>query len=93
MSLYSSIRGRPVWIIGWPHSGWRASEASESGASLLPFDFDITDDGAGGFLLTYRSLDGKFVADSSHDSLDGAYETASRQFDIQRSEWKSLTRP
>lgn len=53
----------------------------------LPFRLTITDDGSGQFALDYKSLDGVYCADSSHEGLDAAFATAERQFGIGRSEW------
>jgi hypothetical protein len=53
----------------------------------MPFDFAITDAGDGGFLLDYRSADGKYVNDSHHPSLEDAFQAAERCFDISPDEW------
>ncbi len=86
VQTFASIRGRPTWIVGWPHSGWRAADPSEGGAKQLPFNFDITDDGAGHFLLVYYSTDGVYSADTWHPTQDEARASA-EVFGIQRSEW------
>ena len=87
MQVFASIRDRPTWIAGWPHSGWRGAEPSDRGAKQLRFGFDITDDGVGNFLLVSFSADGVYRADSSHRTLADAYESAEEQFGVRRSEW------
>jgi hypothetical protein len=54
---------------------------------MLSFGFDITDDGAGHFLLVCFSSDDVYAADSWHATLAEAYASAEEQFDIQRAEW------
>ncbi len=87
MKVFASIRNRPTWITGWPHSGWRGALPSERGAKELPFGFDITDDGGGNFLLVSFSDDGVYAADGWHPTLEEAYEAAKEQYQVNRSEW------
>ena len=87
MRIYASIRSRPVRVVGFAHSGWRVADDDDKSARELPFDFRITDDGAGEFLLDYRSTDGSLSADTSHRTLDAAFSSAERQFGILREEW------
>jgi hypothetical protein len=87
MLVHASIRGRLTWIRGWPHSGWRGAKASEAGARELLFNFDITDDGGGNFLLVCFSADRVYGADSWHTSLAEAYASAEELFGVQPSEW------
>lgn len=90
MKRFASIDNRPTFIRGHPHSGWSRAKASDPGAKSLPFNFEITDDGAGNFLFVSCSTDNAFAADSWHATLDEAYRVAEEQFGIQRSEWKQL---
>ena len=87
MTTYASIRARPLRVTGFQHSGWRAADDDDSSARELPFDFSVTDDGAGEFLLAYRSADGSLYGDTSHGTLDAAFASAGRQFGISREEW------
>jgi hypothetical protein len=93
VQVFASIRNRPTWITGWPHSGWRGADPAEPGARQLTFAFDITDDGAGGYLLLYFSTDQVYAADTWHPALDEAYRTAEEQFGVKRSEWGPPARP
>ena len=90
MRTFASIRSRQLRITGHPQSGWRAVDDDENKASkVLPFNFDITDDGTGNFLLVYQSLDGVYYGDTWHETetLDDAYTSAERQFGVSRSQW------
>jgi hypothetical protein len=87
MRTFASIRDRPTWISGWPNSGWRGADAADASAKLLPFGFDITEDGAGHYLLVCFSTDGAYGADTWHETLIDAHESAERQFGIRSEEW------
>jgi hypothetical protein len=54
----------------------------------LPFDFAITDDGSGGFLLHFCSVGGSYKNDASYATLEDAIIGAKNCFGIARSEWK-----
>jgi hypothetical protein len=84
---FASIRDRPTWITGWPNSGWRGADASDPTARLMPFGFDITDDGAGHFLLVYYSTDRAYEADTWHETLSDACASAEERFGVRREEW------
>jgi hypothetical protein len=86
MRTFGSIRDRPTWITGEPN-GWRGAGASAPSAKLLPFGFDITDDGADHYLLVCFSICGDYGADTWHERLSDAYESAEQQFGIHREEW------
>lgn len=86
MRTFASIRNRPTWIIGWPNC-WRGADASVPSAKLLSFGFDITDDGAGHYLLVCFSTDGAYGADTWHDTLSDAHESAEQQFRIRDEDW------
>ena len=88
MSIYASIPERPTCITGWPHSGWRAGDADDPASKVLPFRFDITDDGAGNFLLAYHSLDRVYCADSWHETLEEAFAAAQECYGVAHSEWQ-----
>lgn len=87
MRVFASIRNRPTWIQGWPHSGWRGADASDPSAKQLPFGFDITDYGDGQYLFVFYSMDRAYQADSWHKSLSDAYASAEECFGIRRDEW------
>lgn len=87
MPVFASIRNRPIWIIGRPHTGWGTAEPAEPGAKQLLFGFDITDDGGANYLLLCFSADGLYGADTWHETLADAYAAAEEKFGIQRFEW------
>ncbi|HEV2973293.1 MAG TPA: hypothetical protein VGY55_25220 [Pirellulales bacterium] len=87
MKVFASIRDRPTRITGWPHSGWRGADPTDAEAKQLPFGFDITDDGAGNYLLVYYSSDRVYVADTWHETLAEAYASAEESFGVRRDEW------
>lgn len=89
MTIFASIPERLTRITGWPNSGWRATDAADPSSKVLPFHFEITDDGNGSFLLAYHSLDEVFRADTWHETLEEAFVAAEECFDIARAEWKS----
>lgn len=84
---HASIRDRPTRIKGWPHSGWGPADAADPAAKRLPFGFDITDDGAGGYIFESYSMDRIYWADTWHESLDDAYATAEEVYGIRREDW------
>ena len=88
MTTYSIIHARPLRVTGHQHSGWSAAEDSDPSGRQLPFEFSITDDGAGQFLLVYRSVDGSLYGDTWHETQNDAFKSAERQFGISRDEWK-----
>jgi hypothetical protein len=87
VTTYSSIHARPLRVTGFQRSGWSAAEDSDQSGRELPFDFSVTDDGAGQFLLVYKSVDGSLYGDTWHETLDDAFTSAERQFGISREEW------
>ena len=87
VTTYSSIHARLLRVVGSQGSGWHAADDSAQNARELPFDFSITDDGAGQFLLVYRSVDGALYGDTWHETLADAYQGAERQFGVARQEW------
>ena len=82
---HTSVKSRLIRISGYAHSGWKVADPPEG--RELPFDFAITDDGSGGFLLDYRSVDGTYVNDSSYATLEEAIAGAESCFGIAPSEW------
>lgn len=88
MTTFPYINGRPLRITGFQYSGWRMAEDADSNGRVLPFNFSITDDGAGQFLLVYRSVDGSLYGDTWHETMDAAFASAQRQFGISREEWE-----
>jgi hypothetical protein len=87
MQVFASIRDRPTWIIGLPHTGWRGATPTEPGAKSMLFGFDITDDGAGNYLLVCFSADGVYGADSWYETFAEAFASATEQFGVRRAEW------
>jgi hypothetical protein len=83
---HASVKSRLIRINGYPYGGWKVADPPEG--RELPFDFAITDDGSGGFLLDYRSVDGAYVNASSYATLEEAVAGAENCFGIARSEWK-----
>jgi hypothetical protein len=53
----------------------------------MSFGFDITEDGAGHYVLVCFSTDGAYGADTWHETRSDAYESAGQQFGIRREEW------
>jgi hypothetical protein len=90
MRTFASIRDRPTWVTGPPHGGWRGADASGPSAGLPAFGFDISDDGAGGYLLVCYSTGRVYAADTWHETPGQAYGSAEAQFGLRRGEWKSL---
>ena len=83
---HASVKSRLIRISGYPHGGWKVTDPPEG--REVRFDFAITDDGSGGFVLDYRSVDGSYVNDSSYATLEEALVGAENCFGIVRSEWK-----
>lgn len=90
MTVFVFINNRPTFIRGSPNSGWSAADPSEAGAKSLSFNFKITDDGSGNFILVYSSTDGVYAADTWHRTIEEADAVATEQFGIRRSEWTHL---
>jgi hypothetical protein len=88
MNVFASIRNRPTSISGGPER-WRGADPSEPGARIVSFDLDITDDGAGHYLLVCFSSDGDYGADTWHATLAEAYRSAEQQFGVRRDEWSA----
>ncbi len=93
MRIPASIRHRPTWIIGWPQSGRRGAAASDPGAKLLPFRFEVRDDGAGGYLLIFKSTDGAYAADTWHETMEDAFASAEDVFGVRRDECEQPREP
>ena len=87
MRTFASIRDRPTGITGLPDSGWRSADSGDATAKIVPFGFDITDDGAGHYLLVCFSADGTYGAATWHETLPDAIESAKIQFGIRWQEW------
>ena len=86
MRTFASIRDRPTRITGRPDC-WRGADAGDATARILPFGFDITDDGSGHYLLVCFSTDGSYRADTWHETLPDTIESASHQVGIRWQEW------
>ena len=63
-------------------------EGDDLASKVSPFRFDITDGGAGNFLLVYYSIDRVYCADSWHETLEEAYAAAQECYGVARSEWQ-----
>jgi len=87
MKLYATIARRLVRILGHPNSGWSPADVDDDNATELEFLFEITDDGSKNYLLVYRSLDGRYAADSWHETMEEALVCAEESYGITRSEW------
>ena len=89
MKTFAHIPSRLVTIAGHPNSGWSSADEGTPGSFELEFSFQVTDDGGGNYLLVYASLDGRYAADTWHETLDSALAEAEEQFSIERSEWSN----
>ena len=87
MPTYASIPSRVLLIAVHPGGAWSSADDGTPGSFEIEFRFDITDDGGGNYLLVYSSLDGRFAADTWHETLAGAYECAASEFGIDAGEW------
>lgn len=91
MTTYASIHNRPLRVTGFQHStGWRMAGDDDQNARELPFEFSITDDSAGSYLLISHSVDESVYADTWYETLEDAFAAAERQFGIARSEWTDV---
>ena len=87
MPTYASIPRRSVLIALHPGGGWSFADEGTPGSFEIEFRFDITDDGGGNYLLVCSSIDGRFAADTWHETLPGAYVSAADGFGISAHEW------
>lgn len=87
MKSFAAIARRAVRILGHPNSGWSPADLDDDNALELEFRFEITDDGNKNFLLVYQSLDGRYAADSWHETIEEALACAEESFGIAPSEW------
>jgi hypothetical protein len=85
LRTHRSIKGRLIRISGYPAGGWKVADPPDG--RELAFDFAITDDGSGGFLLDFRSVDGAYVNDYSYATLEEAILSAQSCFGIAPGEW------
>jgi hypothetical protein len=79
-----------VRLGGHAHAGWLPPDAAtprDTPVIQAHLDLEITDDGAGHYLLSYCAQDAEISGDTWHATLDEAFEQASRQFGIARGEW------
>jgi hypothetical protein len=91
MGCIASIKGR-VYLSGdEAQRGWLPGGASfpqSRSARPVLLDLEIVDDGAGHFILEFRSPDSGMAGDSWHDTLEEAFDQAESAFGIARDEWK-----
>ena len=90
MKTFASIPNRRLTIAGHPNSGWSGADEGTPGSFELEFEFQVTDDGAGSYLLVYASQDGRFAADTWHETLEEAIAAAQEQFGIEPKEWSKM---
>ena len=86
---YTSIPRRTLLIAMHPGGEWSCADDGTPGSFETDFRFDITDDGGGHCLLVYSSLDGRFAADSWHETPDAAKAAAAEAFGIEADEWSN----
>jgi len=87
MKSYAILASRVIRILGHPNSGWSPADLDDDNALELAFRFEITSDGNKNFLLVYQSLDGRYAADSWHETEEEALACAEELFGIAPSEW------
>lgn len=87
MSPITSIPKCIVRISGEPNSGWSGADLDDLNAVEMEFNFAITSDGNKNFLLVYHSADGRYAADSWHETVEEALDCAKASFGIEPSEW------
>lgn len=87
MQTFASIPSRTILIAGDPNSGWSTADEGPPGSLEVEFAIRITSDGGKGYLLDYRSLDGRYATDTWHQTIEEAFAVAKEQFGIERSEW------
>jgi hypothetical protein len=87
MQSYASIARRVVRVLGHPNSGWSRADLDDDNALELEFRFEVTDDGNSNFLLVYQSVDGRYAADSWHETLEEALACAEEEYGVAESEW------
>ena len=90
MKFFATIQKRRARVAGFKNSGWRVvDESTPLSSEVRDIDFiiKITDDGSDGFLLDYKSTNGEFCADSSHNTIKQAFESASDIFGVSASDW------
>jgi hypothetical protein len=87
MTTFAFIQSHKLRVKGHQTSCWTVAEASDVNGRILPFEFSITDDGSGNFLLVYRSTDGSLYADTWHQTTEDAISFACEEFGISREDW------
>jgi hypothetical protein len=87
MKTYATVARRVVRILEHPNSGWSPADPDDDNALDIEFRFEVTDDGRKNFLLVYQSLDGRYAADSWHETVDEAFACAEDAYGIALSEW------
>jgi hypothetical protein len=89
-TTYATVPSHTLAVVGHPNNGWSVVERQACNGQELEFTFAIQDDGADNFLLVYSSLDGRFAADTWHETLEEVYECAESEFGVKRSEWVAV---
>ena len=89
MSAITSIPKRIVRIAGEPNKGWSGADPDDLNAVEVEFSFKVTSDGNRNYLLVYQSIDGKFAADTWHETVEEALACARDSFGIEEDEWSN----
>lgn len=89
MSAIASIPRRTVRITGEPNSGWSGADPDDLNAVEVEFCFEVTSDGNRNYLLVYQSVDGRYAADTWHESVEEALACARDSFGIEEDEWSN----
>ncbi len=87
MKIYAKIPSKEICVTGFQQSGWRVTGESDAERKILPFGFEITDDGNESYLLIYSSHDKAFYGDTWHETLEDAMGAADEKFGIAQPEW------
>jgi len=84
-----TVLSRVVAIAGDPTRGWGPADPDDLSATEVPFNFVITSDGNANFLLLYGSTDGKYAADTWHETIEEAVTCAQQTFGVEPGEWQA----
>jgi hypothetical protein len=91
LSTYATVLSHALTVEGHPHSGWTCAAPLTADSQQLEFTFSVQDDGGGNFLLVYSSLDGRFAADTWHETLADAFACAESEFGVKSTEWVTVS--
>jgi len=91
MDFIASVPRRLVRITGEPNSGWSAADPDDLNAVEMEFDFFVTSDGDANYLLVYESIDGRYCADTWHETVEEAKRCAKEAFGLEFEEWSDAS--